>query len=375
MISEEDMKRKRSYGLFALLIFAAFLLFAAIFQKYSSISKQNNLYNVGQLLTKENYIETKAFLVFDEIVYDNFSGQKLNINENMVYRTGQNIDGTNNPISMNQTKVMLNSYKANKGSSGIDYDKAKEALLNNRYADMNFSYFSSINSDEDFSSKTLNYLNQVNNDKLIRFKESGYIVNHIDGYESLINMNNLNDTNFDFLLNSENISIEPILGLKYLNNKKYYFICVLDKSDIKINDLKKIKVVYDNKEINANLESYGIRNNKRILVYKSYDGLNHFKDKRFVDIRLKFDSYEGFSIPKSALFEKDGINGVYGLDNNKIKFYPLSVISSQGDNIFVSRDLNQIFSRALIENINIDRLEEFTKILINPKNFKEGDSY
>lgn len=46
---------------------------------------------------------------------------------------------------------------------------------------------------------------------------------------------------------------------------------------------------------------------------------------------------KAFSIPKSALFEKDGINGVYGLDNNKIKFYPLSVISSQGDNIFVSR--------------------------------------
>lgn len=291
----EDMKRKKILWTFCLYLFLQLFYFCSNISKvFKHKQAKITFYNVGQLLTKENYIETKAFLVFDEIVYDNFSGQKLNINENMVYRTGQNIDGTNNPISMNQTKVMLNSYKANKGSSGIDYDKAKEALLNNRYADMNFSYFSSINSDEDFSSKTLTYLNQVNNDKLIRFKESGYIVNHIDGYESLINMNNLNDTNSDFLLNSENISIEPILGLKYLNNKKYYFICVLDKSDIKINDLKKIKVVYDNKEINANLESYGIRNNKRILVYKSYDGLNHFKDKRFVDIRLKFDSYEGF---------------------------------------------------------------------------------
>ena len=177
--------------------------------------------------------------------------------------------------------------------------------------------------------------------KKIYSSKSGFITYIFDGlensfkYDEITNimpskLQNLEET----IVNTSNISSANVGDrlLKVIDNFEYYMVCLVNNVDMtSYEECKYIRVKFDgsDKIVYGYIEKINSGNDESVLILRFDDFFYKVYNKRVIKASLVKNLYQGIKIDKRAVFEKDGIKGVYIKDvSNIIKFLPLEIIGS-----------------------------------------------
>lgn len=376
------MKKRRNNNKYFLIggIIALIVIIILAINVLDNKIKEDNLYNIGNPEDKSRHIDLASVLVFDEYVLENFSDVDISLDANKLYRSQSVIQGsTFSEAYAEAEKLKEIADKTEFTSSNLDktsFNLLKKDIFENNYNKLKLSYFSNPNMDKELYDKGKAYLESYLNNKAIKTVGSGYLLNYYDGYESLLSTD-INDINWDFLKDSEVNNSEKIKGLKYINNENYYIysyledINLLDKSKLKDSKLK-----IDDLEVQGSFESITNIDDGFIIKFKLIDEIEKLYDKRFVNVQMETSNKELYKIPKKALVHMGDYTGLYYVSNRKVYFAPVKVFDEDDKFLYVSSNFNDIFPRKLNnEDLQFNKLESFSKVILNPQDYKEGDYY
>lgn len=378
------MNKIKRNSLYIIILFIAILsiVFAFVYKKINSNNKDKSLYNIGNLQEINKDINSSGVAIFDEYVLENFSGIEIQTDNSKVYRADNVIEGTNDNDATETANVLLNLLNNSKIEDNINdsksFDSIKKNIFNGKINNLNINYFNNVNKSSEASKNTINYLNNYLKNKAVKVESSGYLLNFYDGFESLFNVNNFNNINWDFLGSKINNNSSKIPGLKFVDSRYFYIATYLDKLyDLDKSNFNSALLTINNTNYRANLSKFSTYKNGNIVIFKMSDGIEKFLDNRFFDMNINFGFSKGYKIPKQALIKIDNVLGVFYLDNKeKVRFTPVSLIQEFEKEVYISNNINDIFPSIISESkIEFEILKPFTKILLNPQNYKEGDKY
>lgn len=348
------------------------VIILGIYKKYLSDKKKNNIHNVGQSKVVDIVKNAKGLLIFDEFSLDNYINQRVNMNKLTVYGVNDVVQGTSVSQAITNARIMLKSKTEN--VSKLELKSAVNNILNENYNKLNINYFSKITKQDINSDRIKELLEILTSYRAIKLQESGFILNKLDGFEGIVNKNDLE--NFDklnFKISSVNSDIN---GLKYVNNKRFYILTEYDYDDLSKDFNSNVKIQYNGKSYRAESIKRVISGNKIKVIYQLMDGIEDFIGKRQVDISINLGKNEGFFVPKSSIISDGTYSGVYLLSNNVIDFVPVSIIGEESNYYFVKNN-NKLINTSIkiIDKLNINRIKDFSEVLISPKGYNEGERY
>lgn len=368
--------RKNNLFMFLLGAFALIILIAFAINTFYEKRRESNLYNIGNLQEIKEELVLPSVAIFNEYILDNFEGIEVKT-DNTVFRADSVIENT---ASLDATKnaeqllIIANNESANLSTKLPDYHDLKSYIFEDDTNNLNINYFTTINDDLNFYNKEKKYLENYVNYKSIKIDESGYLINYADGYESLLNINNKN-IDWDILKNSNNINLHS--SLKFVDNKIYsLYSYIEDLSNIDKSKLLSSYISIDDIEYRSTFMGIDFINNGYLLKFNLFDRIEKLLSDRFIDIKLTLNTESGYSIPKSSVINKHNQDGVYFLDNNVITFTPIKILKDEGDNYLISNNISLIYPDIISEDIvSFKTLDPFSKIIINPDNYEEGNIY
>ena len=205
-------------------------------------------------------------------------------------------------------------------------------------------------------------LNDTINSGKIVSKNSGVVLNKIDGLEnvydfSVIDSIDEKDFNFD---NANNIS--NIDGIKIVDNLKYY-LCIRVKAET-LEDIdvdKSIKVNVGNSVATGIIKRVKKGSEYDLIVAQFSSAFNEIADKRFIDLNVIKTVSSSFELPLTALTSKDGEDYVLMVDSfGNIKRAKVNV-----------KFIDKINSKVYIDSKN-SSVGIFSNILKDASKVKEG---
>ncbi len=220
--------------------------------------------------------------------------------------------------------------------------------------------------------------------------KAGIITYKIDGLEEVYNIDDVYNLTASSTLkkeyttsdkfNKETVSANEGI-LKIIRNFDYYIAATVDN--------EKAKLFTEDKYIKTRIHSdghyhevwgfikkinYGSEQSVLILYFDDY--FYKIYDKRYVDLELITDIYEGIKINTKSLTEKDGMTGVYVQDaSNIIKFFPVEIIGMDENftivalGEYVEKDERRLIK---INEKNYFTVKIFDKVILEPEMVYEG---
>lgn len=193
----------------------------------------------------------------------------------------------------------------------------------------------------------------------IHSKESGIIIDYLDGYEnnfSLEKINDINEKSIDQVIEKQ----KKLSGIKVLNNSEWFIFAYVGK----VKDFKRGQM-YD---IQLNKKYYSIEISKVInksdnifLLMKLRSDLSTTNLQRGLKGFIIKSSNKGFILPKSAIIEKDGSQGVFVNYNDYAEFRKVKIVH-ENDEIYV----------VIPDTSTKRKLQQYDNVITNPRNIKEG---
>lgn len=375
------MKRKRqSPILIVLIILIVFLALAVIADKWNQRNKENNLYNIGNIEDYSLELSLPSLAVFEEFTIEILADKEISTDNQKLNRSGSVIEGTTFSDSFDKAlKLKEIGDGVDTGSKNIDlnsFDTIKSKIRENDIKNINISYFDNPNGHLSLYEDTRSYINEYLDYKVLKINESGYLINYIDGYETLYSKDD-NLINWENLKDHNNNYYKKIPGLKFVKNSSYYIYSYLeDISQLDKTEISNTNLTINGKDYRASLDGLKILDKGYILKFKLFDGLESIIENRFLEAKIDINKSRVYKVPKSSVFDIDHIKGLYFLDDNLVSFTPVKILDEGEDYYYISNNFNEIFPRVLDnDNMNFKKLEPFDKILIDPTNYSEGDQY
>lgn len=317
---------RENIGLVILFLFISLFLIKNIF-----FSKNLN----KDIITLENpksydiNLSSKALVIKDEYLY--FIGKSSIETDNSKVAVEKEIGEVDvNQIDQNlkdylaEKVEVLKAQEENKDSKaeGIDIEN-----ILNFVREKNFSKtFEILSSDQNknafgkkySSDKLFRYslLNDTINSGKIISKNSGVVLNKIDGLEnvydfSVIDSIDEKDFNFD---SSNNIS--SIDGIKIVDNLKYYlYIRVKAGAFENLEENKSIKVKIGDSVATGIVKKFKKGSEYDLIIGQFSSAFNEIADKRFIDLNVIQRVSNSFELPLTALSTVDGEDYVLVVDS------------------------------------------------------------
>ena len=278
--------------------------------------------------------------------YDiNLSSKALDIKDEYLYFIGKsNIETDNSKVAVdkeigevdvNQIDQNLKDYLAEKvevlkaqeenkdsKAEGIDIEN-----ILNFVREKNFSKtFEILSSDQNknafgkkySSDKLFRYslLNDTINSGKIISKNSGVVLNKIDGLENVYDFSVIDSIDEkDFNFDSSN-SISSIDGIKIVDNLKYY-LCIRVKAGAfeNLEENKSIKVKIGDSLATGIVKKFKKGSEYDLIVGQFSSAFNEIADKRFIDLNVIQTVSNSFELPLTALSTVDGEDYVLVVDS------------------------------------------------------------
>ncbi|WZL74765.1 HlyD family efflux transporter periplasmic adaptor subunit [Clostridiaceae bacterium 35-E11] len=217
--------------------------------------------------------------------------------------------------------------------------------------------------DKSFAGKNLEALkveqkqlvNQINNSIIaISSPVSGIISYKIDGYETILNPQNMATIELNKLKNMER-SVTDLRGTKVINqqplfkvvdNNSWYMITWIEKEYLE--DYKEGRSVtfnFPQGQIQGKILQIVLDDPKSMVIFEMDEYIEGFDTLRNISLDVVAVNYEGIKIYRDSIVERDGKKGVYVLDINRhASFKPIKIIGYDDtyaiikSNIFYEKD-------------------------------------
>lgn len=173
---------------------------------------------------------------------------------------------------------------------------------------------------------------------------AGYFVSSVDGYESLVDFDTIEEIGLDSdtvtsLINSEAVVYENAFG-KIIAQHTWYMACNLDTNVVLSSQLSftvgsTVYVDFTDDYIYqipmqiVSVSSYDGDGNIAVLLKCTYMNEN-LSNLRIENVSFSVQTYEGLKINSDAVFvNEDGITGVYTLVNKTVVFTPITILKTE----------------------------------------------
>ncbi len=317
---------RENIGLVILFLFVSLFLIKNVF-----FSKNLNK-DIIALENPKSYdinLSSKALVIKDEYLY--FIGKSSIETDNSKVAVEKEIGEVDvNQIDQNlkdylaEKVEILKAQEENKDSKveGIDIENILNFIREKNFSktfevlssDQNKNAFGKkYSSDKLFRYSLLN--DTINSGKIIS-KNSGVVLNKIDGLEnvydfSVIDSIDEKDFNFD---SSNNIS--SIDGIKIVDNLKYY-LCIRVKAGAfeNLEENKSIKVKIGDSVATGIVKKFKKGSEYDLIVGQFSSAFNEIADKRFIDLNVIQTVSNSFELPLTALSTVDGEDYVLVVDS------------------------------------------------------------
>ncbi len=320
------LNAKENIGLVILILFISLFLIKNVF-----FSKNLNK-DIIVLENPKSYdlnLSSKALVIKDEYLY--FIGKTSIETDNSKVAVEKEIGEVDvNQIDQNfkdylaEKVEILKAQEENKDSKveGIDIENILNFIREKNFSkafevlssDQNKNAFGKkYSSDKLFRYSLLN--DTINSGKIIS-KNSGVVLNKIDGLEnvydfSVIDSIDEKDFNFD---SSNNIS--SIDGIKIVDNLKYY-LCIRVKAGAfeNLEENKSIKVKIGDSVATGIVKKFKKGSEYDLIIGQFSSAFNEIADKRFIDLNIIQTVSNSFELPLTALSTVDGEDYVLVVDS------------------------------------------------------------
>lgn len=317
---------RENIGLVILFLFVSLFLIKNVF-----FSKNLNK-DIIALENPKSYdinLSSKALVIKDEYLY--FIGKSNIETDNSKVAVDKEIG----EVDVNQIDQNLKDYLAEK----VELLKAQEEIKDSKVEGIDIENILNFVREKNFS-KTFEILSSDQNknafgkkyssDKLFRYsllndtinsgkiisKNSGVVLNKIDGLEnvydfSVIDSIDEKDFNFD---SSNNIS--SIDGIKIVDNLKYY-LCIRVKAGAfeNLEENKSIKVKIGDSVATGIVKKFKKGSEYDLIIGQFSSAFNEIADKRFIDLNVIQTVSNSFELPLTALSTVDGEDYVLVVDS------------------------------------------------------------
>ena len=317
---------RENIGLVILFLFVSLFLIKNVF-----FSKNLNK-DIIALENPKSYdinLSSKALVIKDEYLY--FIGKSSIETDNSKVAVEKEIG----EVDVNQIDQNLKDYLAEK----VEVLKAQEENKDSKVEGIDIENILNFVREKNFS-KTFEILSSDQNknafgkkyssDKLFRYsllndtinsgkiisKNSGVVLNKIDGLEnvydfSVIDSIDEKDFNFD---SSNNIS--SIDGIKIVDNLKYY-LCIRVKAGAfeNLEENKSIKVKIGDSVATGIVKKFKKGSEYDLIIGQFSSAFNEIADKRFIDLNVIQTVSNSFELPLTALSTVDGEDYVLVVDS------------------------------------------------------------
>lgn len=317
---------RENIGLVILFLFVSLFLIKNVF-----FSKNLNK-DIISLENPKSYdinLSSKALVIKDEYLY--FIGKSNIETDNSKVAVDKEIGEVDvNQIDQNlkdylaEKVEVLKAQEENKDSKaeGIDIEN-----ILNFVREKNFSKtFEILSSDQNknafgkkySSDKLFRYslLNDTINSGKIISKNSGVVLNKIDGLENVYDFSVIDSIDEkDFNFDSSN-SISSIDGIKIVDNLKYY-LCIRVKAGAfeNLEENKSIKVKIGDLVATGIVKKFKKGSEYDLIVGQFSSAFNEIADKRFIDLNVIQTVSNSFELPLAALSTVDGEDYVLVVDS------------------------------------------------------------
>ena len=317
---------RENIGLVILFLFVSLFLIKNVF-----FSKNLNK-DIISLENPKSYdinLSSKALVIKDEYLY--FIGKSNIETDNSKVAVDKEIGEVDvNQIDQNlkdylaEKVEVLKAQEENKDSKaeGIDienilnfvreknFSKTFEILSSNQNKN---AFGKKYSSDKLFRYSLLN--DTINSGKIIS-KNSGVVLNKIDGLENVYDFSVIDSIDEkDFNFDSSN-SISSIDGIKIVDNLKYY-LCIRVKAGAfeNLEENKSIKVKIGDSVATGIVKKFKKGSEYDLIVGQFSSAFNEIADKRFIDLNVIQTVSNSFELPLAALSTVDGEDYVLVVDS------------------------------------------------------------
>lgn len=173
---------------------------------------------------------------------------------------------------------------------------------------------------------------------------SGYFVNGVDGFESLINTEQagkLTEDEINQFFSMEKPAADDTLTGKVITNAKWRYTAVVDSTNAaQLKEGKKYDLLFNSvsdETVSATVVSNGYDASKKtaVVVFETDILSDRLVKLRQEEAQVVLQSHEGIKIPKSALRIVEGEKGVYVKFGQEMQFKLVDIVY-ENDEYFVS---------------------------------------
>ncbi len=211
---------------------------------------------------------------------------------------------------------------------------------------------------------------------------SGIISYHVDGYESVLNPQNMASMEKE-MLEKENSELTDLRGAHVIENQPlfkivddsvWYMVTWVDDSILShYKEGKNIIFKFSDEQIGGKVSKIIENKDENMIIFELDEYVSNFYNIRKIDLDVIAVNYEGLKIYRDSIVEKDGKKGVYVLDvNRQARFKPIQIIGYDDTYAIVE---NTVFYEGEGENKKaISTIRLYDEIVRNAKNVKEGQT-
>ena len=246
-----------------------------------------------------------------------------------------------------------------------------------------------IAGDKSFAGKNMESLKQEQqqlekriNDSIgmVHSPESGIISYYIDGYESILNPNNIEILELDKLLNIDQppkdlrssyvIHNQPLF--KVIDNHLWYMITWVNHDVAQYYKAgKSVVFKFPKADIKGKINKVIENEDKDMIIFETNEYINDFLLSRNLKIDVVAVNYEGLKIYKDSIVEIDNRQGVFVLDINRFaRFKPIEVIGM--DDEFAVVRSNVFYEKDGEKTKAIETIKLYDEIVRKADKIKEG---
>lgn len=237
-----------------------------------------------------------------------------------------------------------------------------------------------------YSETVVGTVNAINGQVLdVRSPESGIVTFTSDGYEEILNIENLYDIDYSQLA-SQPIQVKDLKTdyvsagsplYKLIDNSVWYVVALIGQEEIKpYKDMTgdAITVTFNQDKIVGEVfDVFETGNQTGALVIQLKNQATGFYSERKTELKITRENYRGLKVPKDAIIKKDGIEGVYVLGyENKVKFVPIKGIGMNDEEVIVQE--NNFYEKQNDDVVEVRTVQQYNIVIRNPQDsIAEGD--
>lgn len=333
---------------------------------------------VADINTDSNAAQIKSQIAEIESALKLKNNEKKELNQVSAAKTDNKISKSDLQVSIlnNDTDKMYNIV-------GQVNDNEDKDISENKYKDYDISQLESLKNSLSKSLGTNKIPYYSSRSGIITYKIDGLEDNY--KYENVLALTPSSTIKTDYTETDSSKSTNVLKGdklFKIIRNFDYYIAATLNN--------KYAKLFEENKYIKTRILSNGSSENEvwgyikkinygseeSVLIIRFDDYFNNIYDKRYIDLQLITDIHEGIKIDSKALFEKNGMTGVYVKDiSNIVKFFPVEILGKDENTaiIFIGDYVSE--SQRKVINVSEKKYETikiFDKIILQPDKVYEG---